>query len=82
MIATVALLIKDRMIARRIRLRARQGEVWERVLLAGVPKDIAALEQSLTKEESILLQVADRIDIEKQPISDLVEAMHRHGSRG
>ena len=77
-IATVALLIKDRMIARRISLRARRGEVRERVLLAGVAKDIATLEQSLTKEESILLQVVDRIDIEKQPISDLVEAMHRH----
>ena len=43
-IATVALLIKDRMIARRISFRARRGEVRERVLLAGVAKDIAALE--------------------------------------
>jgi exopolysaccharide biosynthesis polyprenyl glycosylphosphotransferase len=50
----------------------------ERVLLAGVPQDIAALEGSLTPEENILLQVVDRIDIEKQPIADLVEAMHRH----
>jgi exopolysaccharide biosynthesis polyprenyl glycosylphosphotransferase len=43
-----------------------------------VPQDIAALEASLTPEESILLEVVDRIDIEKQPIADLVEAMHRH----
>ena len=50
----------------------------ERVLLAGVPQDIAALERSLRPEESILLQVVGRIDIEKQPISDLVEAMHEH----
>lgn len=54
-IATVAQSIKDRMIARRISLRARRGEVRERVLLAGVAKDIAALGQSLTNEESILL---------------------------
>ncbi|MGH8095431.1 MAG: sugar transferase [Chthoniobacterales bacterium] len=77
-IATVTLLVKDRMIARRIARRAARGQVRERVLLAGVPEDIAALERSLTPEESILLQVADRIDIEKQAISDLVEAMHKH----
>ena len=66
------------MIVRRIRRRAGRGEMRERVLLAGVPEDIAALERSLTPEESILLEVAERIEIEKQPISDLVEAMHRH----
>jgi len=77
-LATVALLLKERLIVRRIRRRAARGQVRERVLLAGVPQDIAALEQSLKPEESILLQVVDRIDIEKQPIADLVEAMHRH----
>ncbi|MEP7250666.1 MAG: sugar transferase, partial [Spartobacteria bacterium] len=50
----------------------------ERVILAGVAQDIAALEESLQPDETMLLQVADRIDIEKQPISDLVEAMHGH----
>ena len=78
MIATALLLLKERLIAGRIRRRAARGEVRERVLLAGVPQDIAALEKSLTPEESILLQVVERIDIEKQPIADLVEAMHRH----
>ncbi|CAN5422057.1 sugar transferase [soil metagenome] len=77
-IATVALLTKDRLIAARIRRRVARGQVRERVLLAGMPQDIAALEASLTPTESILLQVVDRIDIEKQPIADLVEAMHRH----
>ena len=61
-----------------MRRRMARGQVRERVLLAGVPQDIAALEGSLTPEESILLEVVDRIDIEKQPIADLVEAMHRH----
>jgi exopolysaccharide biosynthesis polyprenyl glycosylphosphotransferase len=78
LLATVVLLVKQRLIVRRIRRRAERGEVRERVLLAGVPQDIAALEQSLTPEETMVLQVAERIDIEKQPISDLVEAMHRH----
>lgn len=77
-IATTALCLKERVIVRRMRRRIARGEVRERVLLAGVPQDIAALEGSLTPEESILLEVVDRIDIEKQPIADLVEAMHRH----
>ena len=78
LIATALLLLKERIIVRRIRRRAARGQVRERVLLAGVPQDIAALEESLTPEEGILLQVVDRIDIEKQPIADLVAAMHRH----
>jgi exopolysaccharide biosynthesis polyprenyl glycosylphosphotransferase len=73
-IATVLLLLKERLLVRRLRRRA----VRERILLAGVSQDIAALEGSLTTEENMLLQVVDRIDIEKQPVADLVEAMHRH----
>jgi hypothetical protein len=48
-------------------------------LLAGVPEDIAALEKSLSPDEAMRLEVSERINIETQPISDLVEAMHRHG---
>ena len=77
-LATAVLLAKERLLVRRIRRRAERGELRERVLLASVPQDIAALEQSLTPDESLRLEVAQRIDIEKQPISDLIEAMHRH----
>ena len=55
-----------------------EGQLRERILLAGVPQDIAALEASFTSEQKLLMVIADRIDIEKQPLSDLVEAMHRH----
>jgi exopolysaccharide biosynthesis polyprenyl glycosylphosphotransferase len=48
------------------------------VLLAGLPVDIAALEQSFTPEQKLLMDVVGRIDIEKQPLSDLIEALHRH----
>ncbi|MBA3542949.1 MAG: sugar transferase [Chthoniobacterales bacterium] len=78
LITAILLLLKEAAIVRRIRRRAARGEVRERVLLAGVPQDIATLELSLTREETISLQVVDRIDIEQQPISDLVEAMHKH----
>ena len=77
-IAASALLLKERVLIGIIRRRAQRGELRERVLLAGVPQDIAALEDSLTAEQKLLMVIADRIDIEKQPLSDLVEAMHRH----
>jgi exopolysaccharide biosynthesis polyprenyl glycosylphosphotransferase len=78
LIVTVALLTKERLLIRRIRRRAAKGQLRERVLLAGVPEDIAALENSLSADEALRLEVMARIDIENQPISDLVGAMHRH----
>ncbi len=77
-IATVFLLVKERIIVAAVRRRAARGELREVILLAGVPQDIAALENSFTPEQRMLMVIADRIDIEKQPLSDLVEAMHRH----
>ena len=77
-IGTVALLVKERILIAVVRRRALRGELRERILLAGVPQDIAALEASFTPEQKLLMVIADRIDIENQPLSDLVEALHRH----
>ena len=77
-IATVVLLLKEQLLLARIRRRAAAGKLRERVLLAGVPQDIAALENSFTAEEALRLKIAGRIDIETRPISDLIEAMHKH----
>ena len=77
-IATFALLVKERILVAAVRRRAIRGELRERILLAGVPQDIAALEESFTPDQKLLMVIADRIDIEKQPLSDLVEAMHKH----
>ncbi len=77
-IAATLLLLKERIAVNLVRRRALRGELRERVLLAGVPQDIATLEKSFPPDQKLLLEVAARIDIEKQPISDLVEAMHRH----
>jgi len=76
--STILLLVKERIIIAGVRRRAERGELRERILLAGVPQDIAALEQSFTSEQKLLMVIADRIDIERQPLSDLVEALHRH----
>lgn len=78
LVGMVFLLVKERIIIARIRRRALRGELREPILLAGVPQDIAALERSFSPEQQMVMLIADRIDIEKQPLSDLVEAMHRH----
>jgi exopolysaccharide biosynthesis polyprenyl glycosylphosphotransferase len=78
LIGTLLLLLKERLIVARVRRKAMRGEQREPVLLAGLPQDIAALEQSFTPEQRLLMDVVARIDIDRQPIADLVEAMHRH----
>lgn len=77
-VAGFILLAKERLIVAGVRQRAKRGELRERILLAGVPQDIAALERSFTSEQRLLMVIADRIDIETQPLSDLVDALHRH----
>lgn len=77
-IATLVLLAKERILIRRMRRKALTGQLREPVLLAGSPQDIAAFERSLTAEQQMLMEIADRIDIERQPLSDLIEAMHKH----
>jgi exopolysaccharide biosynthesis polyprenyl glycosylphosphotransferase len=77
-IAMLFLLVKERFIVHRVRARALRGELREPVLIAGTPEDIAALEASFPPETQLLMEVVGRIDIEKEPLSNLVEAMHRH----
>jgi exopolysaccharide biosynthesis polyprenyl glycosylphosphotransferase len=77
-LATGVLLAKERLIVRHIRGRALRGELREPVLLAGLPEDISALEQTFTREQKLRMDIVGRIDIEKQPLSDLIQAMHRH----
>jgi exopolysaccharide biosynthesis polyprenyl glycosylphosphotransferase len=78
LIGTLMLLAKERLIAAHLRRKAVRGEQREPVLLAGLPQDLAALERSFTPEQRFLIDVVGRIDIERQPLSDLVEAMHHH----
>jgi exopolysaccharide biosynthesis polyprenyl glycosylphosphotransferase len=78
LIGTLLLLLKERLIVAHLRRQAMRGVLREPVLLAGLPQDIAALEQSFTAEQQLLMNVVGKIDIDKQPISDLIEAMHRH----
>jgi exopolysaccharide biosynthesis polyprenyl glycosylphosphotransferase len=76
-LAAGTLLVKERILVRHVRRRALRGELRETVLLAGAPEDMTAFEESLTAEQKLLMNVAAKIDIERQPLADLVAAMHR-----
>lgn len=78
LIGTIVLFVKERLIVARLKRRAMRGEEREPVLLAGLPQDLAALEKSFTPEQRLLIEIVGRIDIDQQPISDLVEAMHKY----
>jgi exopolysaccharide biosynthesis polyprenyl glycosylphosphotransferase len=78
LLGTAVLLIKERVIVRRIRRRALRGELREPILLAGSVQDMAALEQTFTAEQKLLMDVVAKIDIERQPLSDLVASLHEH----
>jgi len=77
-IGTVGLLMVDRLARVVMRRRAERGELKERVILAGTAEEIAELEAGFTHEQRMVLDVRRRFDLQKEPISELVRAMHEH----
>ena len=78
LLATVLLALRDRMTVALFRNRARSGTNREPVLLAGSSADIKALRQMFTPVQLIEMDIVGEIDIEHQPTSELIDAMHRH----
>ena len=60
------------------RRRARSGANREPVLLVGNPADSKAFRQILSPMQLIEMDIVGEIDIEHQPTSVLIDAMHRH----
>lgn len=78
LLALLLLLLRERASIILLRRRARNGTSREPVLLAGSPKDIKALRQTLTPVQLIEMDIVGEIDIERQPTSELIDALHRH----
>ena len=75
----VALLfVKDRLLLAHGRRLAARGLLRDPVLLAGLPVDMDALVASLTDEQLHHIEIIGRVDIEKEPLENLVAALHRH----
>lgn len=76
--AATALLARERIFVARFRKRAKTEALREPVILAGTAQDIHQLRHSFTPEQVMEIEVVEEIDLEKQEISELVEALHRH----
>src|ERR1700693_5258107 len=74
LIATLVLLIKERIIVDWIRGKALRGELREPVLLAGIPEDIAALEHSFSPEQHLLMAAVAGWILRDHPLRALVTA--------
>lgn len=73
------LTLKERLLVWSVRRRRAAGEQFrEPVLLAGPREETAALEAGLDAEHRAGLEIVGHIDIERQPLADLVAAMRRH----
>ena len=77
-LGAVTLLAKDRLVLTHARRMAEKGVMRDPVLLAGIPEDMDSLVASFTPEQLLQMEIIERVDIEKQPLSDLVTALHRH----
>ncbi|HWL54834.1 MAG TPA: sugar transferase [Chthoniobacteraceae bacterium] len=76
--AVVFLMVREQLVLFKIRTQARMGRSREPVLLAGTPGDTARFVAELSEEQLIDMEIRAQIDIEKQPLADLVELLHQH----
>ncbi len=77
-LGTLLLLGKDYLRHLRASHQAAHGQLSEPIIVAGLPADMARLEASFTPAQRLQLEVVGRHDISAQPVTDLVEALHRH----
>jgi exopolysaccharide biosynthesis polyprenyl glycosylphosphotransferase len=77
-ISTAALLIRERITLLRFRKRAKREDLRESLILVGTPGDIHQLRHTFTAEQIMEMEIVAEIDIEHQPITDLVDALHEY----
>ncbi|MEI8341355.1 MAG: sugar transferase [Verrucomicrobiota bacterium] len=78
LLATVLLLMRERLTVLYLKRRGRNARTRESVLLAGTPTDMRQLRGTFTAEQLLEMEIAGEIDIESQPLSVMVEALHKH----
>jgi exopolysaccharide biosynthesis polyprenyl glycosylphosphotransferase len=78
-ISAVVLLIRERIAVAYLKTRVRIGQYREKVILAGSAEEIRQLSRRLGKDHLAEIDIVERIDISRQPTSDLVKALHQHG---
>ncbi len=76
--ATSALLLREHFSLAYYRKRSRRDDLRERIILVGTPTDVYQLRDGFTAEQVMETEVVAEIDIENQPIDDLIAALHEH----
>ena len=77
-ISTAALLLRERVTLSRFRARAKREDLRESIILVGTPADIHQLRHTFTAEQIMETNVVAEIDIEHQPTSELIDALHKY----
>ena len=77
-ISTAALLLRERLTLARFRARAKREDLRESVVLVGTPEDTHQLRHTFTAEQLMETNVVAEIDIEQQPVSELIDALHKY----
>jgi len=75
---TVVLLLREHLSLVYYRERSRSEDLRERVVLAGTPSDTHQLRHTFTPEQVMEIEIVEEIDIENQPISAFIEALHKY----
>jgi exopolysaccharide biosynthesis polyprenyl glycosylphosphotransferase len=75
LLSTGLLLVRERFT---ISYLKRRKQTRESVLLAGTPADMRQLRDTFTAEQLLKMEVVGEIDIESNPISVMVETLHKH----
>lgn len=78
LLAVTLVLLRERLSIHWMRERALRWKIRESVLLVGDPQGIRKLRESLTQQQAAEMEIVGEIDVEKQPVSDLVQALHAH----
>jgi exopolysaccharide biosynthesis polyprenyl glycosylphosphotransferase len=78
LIAALLLSTREWIVAIYYKRRARSGAVRESVLLAGLAADIEQIKKTFTPVQLMEIDIVAEIDIENQPIADLIHALHEH----
>jgi exopolysaccharide biosynthesis polyprenyl glycosylphosphotransferase len=74
----VCLVVREAAQKAHLRRKLASGKARENVVLVGLEMDMHQFMANMPAEQRAGIEVVGRIDITKQPISDLVTAMHEH----
>jgi exopolysaccharide biosynthesis polyprenyl glycosylphosphotransferase len=78
MLGATVLLVRERITIERYRQRLKKEDLREPVVLAGTKMDMYALRDSFTPEQVMEIKIVAEIDLQNQPVADLVTALHEH----